>query len=201
MRHPFVIFWLCCVSSALGQITVDFKILPSTDQNVTIDPSTLSNYIKQSGSVIQFSGISQTVDTLLSAQQCPTGTFSSVTSTGAQTCQKCPAGTASPVLGASSIATCIPCSTGSFSLEQASVCTDCTVNTFSVTPAAPSQTYCMKCPQNTTSPVHSSAVEMCVCNPGFFLSDNVMNAYPYDAVPITMPLTGIVSINVPHVSC
>jgi hypothetical protein len=201
MQRQLILYLLYCASVAFGQITVDFKILPNAGQNVTIDPGTLANYVKQSGSVIQFSGISQTVDTFLSAQQCPTGTFSSVTSTGAQTCEKCPAGTASPTLGASSIAACLPCSTGSFSLEQASVCTDCTVNTFSVTPAAPSQTYCMKCPQNTTSPVHSSAVEMCVCNPGFFLSDNVMNAYPYDAVPITMPLTGIMSINVPHVSC
>jgi hypothetical protein len=201
MQRQLILCLLYCVATALGQITVDFKILPGPDQNVTIDPNTLANYVKQSGSVIQFSGMSQKVDTFLSAQQCPTGTFSAVTPTGAQTCEKCPAGTASPTLGASSIAACIPCSTGTFSLEQASVCTDCTVNTFSVTPAAPSREFCMRCPTNTTSPVRSSAIEMCVCDPGFFLSDNLMHAYPYDAVPITMPLTGIMSINVPHVSC
>jgi hypothetical protein len=202
MQKCLIFFLLFCAPLTEGdQVSVDFQILPNNGQNVTIDDKTLSNYNQQSGSVIQFSSFSQTVETQLSALQCPTGTYSSITPSGGQTCQKCPAGTASPLLGASNVASCAPCSTGSFSLEQASVCTDCTVNTFSVTPSAPSVSYCMKCPTNTTSPTHSSAVEMCVCNPGFFLSDNVMLAIPYDSVPISMPLTGIVNTNVPHVSC
>ena len=202
MQKCLILFLLFCAPFTQGdQVSVDFQILPNSGQNVTIDDKTLSNYIQQSGSVIQFSSFSQTVETQLSALQCPTGTYSSTTASGGQTCQKCPAGTASPYLGASNAASCAPCSTGSFSLEQASVCTDCTLNTFSVTPSAPSISYCMKCPSNTTSPVHSSAVEMCVCNPGFFVSDNVMLTLPYDAVPISMPLTGIVNTNVPHVSC
>jgi len=194
---------LLLTPTARGQVEVQFKIKnPNAGPNsTTIDSNALSDLIKKEGATIQFTGISQKVDTFLNAQECPKGTFSESTSDGSQICQKCPAGTASLNPGASSIAACIPCSAGSFSLEKAAECTDCAANTFSFIQAAPAPSYCLRCPRNTTSPVHSSSVQMCICDPGFFLSDNLMHAYPYDAAPITLSLAGIASINIPHVSC
>ena len=194
---------LLLVHRTHGQVSVQFEIKkpPGSQNTTTIDAQALSDHVQNAGATIQISGISQTVDIFLNAQECPTGTYSETSPDGSQVCQKCPAGTASASTGVSSIAACIPCSTGSFSLEKASQCTDCVANTFSFTQAAPAPSYCLRCPQNTTSPVHSGSVQMCICDPGFFLSDNLMNAYPYDAAPIILPLVGISSINVPHVSC
>ena len=190
-----------CIPSINCQVSVQFQILPQGKQNVTVDPNAFSEYIQQSGSAVPIASISQTVDTMLNALECPRGTFSITSPDGSQICQKCPAGTASAVTSASSIAACFPCSAGSFSLEQASTCTDCATNTFSPLQAAPSISSCLRCPKNTTSPNHSGSVEMCVCDPGLFLSDNLMSSYPYDATSIALSLVSILSINVPHVSC
>ena len=207
MRQHLLVLVFCIIAhTALGdQIQVDVNIIPSaSNPDGKVNTTTLTQIAASQGATGFVGVIQQTVDTQLQAEQCPTGTFSSINTVNGivtQTCTPCAAGTASSVRGASDSSTCIPCSTGSFSLTQASVCIDCAANTFSVTPAAPSPSSCLQCPPSTTSPSHSSAVEMCVCDAGYFISDNVLNTFPYNAIPITVPFIGASSINLAHVTC
>jgi hypothetical protein len=81
-------------------------------------------------------------------------------------------------------------------------------NTFSVVPLAPDVTVCQPCPLYTSSSAESDNVDQCVCNSGYFLSDNILsvsNGLTYDAVSQgianTLAFSSLVSIDVPHVAC
>ena len=181
------------------QILPDPTILPSP-----LDPSLLGSIATNQG-VTGYSGVvSQSVDTQLVAERCMPGTYSALQTTGqstSQVCVSCPAGTASSVSGASDPSACTACPTGTYALTGASVCSDCPANTFSVTPLAGSPSVCMACPQNTTSPVRSDSIDKCVCVNGFFDSKNLMDASPYDAVPLALPFTNVAPIDYAHVTC
>ena len=201
-RATFIMLLL--PSLAYAQIAVDVQI----SANGLGQPPTLDlNNLNQQG-VNGISGVVPgTVDTILVAEQCGQGTFSGIEAeTGSQVCIPCPAGTASPVFGASDPSTCHPCSTGAYAALQSSACTNCNANTFSVTPMASSVGSCLACPPHTTSNSVSDSVEDCVCNPGYFLSDNVIsiaNGLTYDYIPPgisdSLQFKSAVSIDVVHV--
>ena len=205
MLHRITSILMCIavslfVQSNAQQLVIQVNISSPNGANTTIDQGKLNSVASSQGAGAIIASVSQSVDTQLTAQQCQQGTYSQ-TVNSAQTCVNCAAGTASSAVGASDSSTCVPCTTGSFSLEKSATCTDCGVNTFSVTPAGPSPSVCLQCPPYTTSPTHSSSVDSCVCNAGFFQSDNVLKAFPYDYVPISIDFSGAFSINFPHVSC
>ena len=196
---------LALAANSHAQIAVQVQILPDpTKPPVSLDPSALSAIAANQG-IAGFSGVlSQTVDTQLVAEQCPPGTYSAlqtVNQVATQVCVSCPAGTASSVSGASDPSTCVACVTGAYALVGASACTDCPANTFSVTPQAPGPAACIACPRNTTSPARSDSVDKCVCNNGFFTSQNVLSALPYDAVPLSLPFVNAAPINYAHATC
>lgn len=199
-----VVILLLIPSPSNAQISVDVQIV-STGQNQP--PALDLNTLNQQG-VNGISGlVPGTVDTVLVAEQCGQGTYSGVdASTGSQVCVACPSGTSSAVVGASDPSTCLPCSTGAYAALQSSACTNCNANTFSVTPMASSVSACLTCPPHTTSNAVSNSVEDCVCNPGYFLSDNVIsiaNSLTYDYIPPgisdSLQFKSAVSIDVVHV--
>lgn len=194
--------FLMCATHAAAQIAVNVQILPDpTILPSPIDPTVLGSIAANQG-VTGFSGvISQTVDTQLVAELCTPGTYSAVVPGTGQVCLSCPAGTASPTSGASDPSACRSCPTGTYALTGASACTDCPVNTFSVTPMAATPAACLACPNNTTSPARSDSIDKCVCVNGFFNSQNLMDATPYDAIPLALPFGNVASINSAHVTC
>jgi hypothetical protein len=191
-----------------AQITVDVQILPDPN-NINSPPPVLNldTLVSNGGSqgLTGFQGVNAgTVDVQLYAQMCAPGTYSQLS--GA--CIPCPAGTASATNGASDPSTCIPCPTGAYASAGSSVCTDCRPNTFSVVPLAPDITVCQTCPIYTSSNAESDNVDQCVCNSGYFLSDNILsvsNGLTYDAVSQgianTLAFSSLVSIDVAHVTC
>jgi len=200
--HTTAIRLLLCsfITITTAQIQVDWSIQPTSGQTIG-DLSNLGQEAAAQGATGIVSVV-KTDETQLTAQQCQPGTYSQKTSaTAAQTCVPCPAGTASTAVGASDPSTCIPCTTGAWSYASSSVCTDCVADTFSVTVRATAPNACLQCPPDATSPTRSSNVDMCICDPGNFLSDNVMRAFPYDAVPVEMSLMGVTGIDIPHVTC
>jgi hypothetical protein len=54
---------------------------------------------------------------------------------------------------------------------------DCPANTFSPTYKAGSITQCLACPPDTTSTSGSNNVRSCVCNSGYFVSNNLVSAF------------------------
>ncbi len=185
-----------------AQVAVEIEINANGDQPPTLDLNTLN----QQG-VNGISGlVPGTVDTILVAEQCGQGTYSGIDETGSQVCVPCQAGTASAVSGASDPSTCIPCTTGAYAALQSSACSNCNANTFSVTPMAATAGACLTCPPHTTSNAVSDSVEDCVCNSGFFLSDNIIsvaNSLTYDYIPPgisdSLQFKSAVSIDVVHV--
>lgn len=127
---------------------------------------------------------------------CSKGTFSSPTG---GVCINCPVGTASPIEGASNDMTCSGCSAGTFAAEKSSTCTDCPANTFSPQYKASSITQCIACPPDTTSTSASDNVRSCVCNNGFFVSNNIISGF--DGIVTALGFDGATSINLPHVVC
>jgi hypothetical protein len=196
MRTIFLM--LCAATLTAAQIQVNWSILPPANQP-TIDLSNLGQAAAAQGATGIVS-VQKTVEEQLSATQCQRGTYSQKSGTS-QICVPCPAGTASAATGASDPSTCVPCPTGAYSSQGASACTDCVADTFSVTVRATNPGVCRQCPPDSTSPARSSNVDMCICDPGNFLSDNVMRAFPYDAVPVEMSLVGATGIDIPHVTC
>lgn len=196
---------LIALGPSAAQIAVQVQIMPDpTKPTVPLDPTALGNIAASQG-IAGFSGVlSQTVDTQLVAEKCPAGTYSAlqiINSVSTQVCVSCPAGTASAVSGASDPSTCVACVTGAYALPGASTCTDCPPNTFSVTPLAAGPTACIACPSNTTSPARSDSIDKCVCNNGFFSSQNLLDAVPYNAVPLRLSFTGVSAIDYAHVTC
>ena len=197
---------MLAASSINAQITVNVQILPS-DPSAPPPVLDLSTLVNSGGAQVLtgFPGVnSGTVDVQLYAQMCTPGTYSQQSGS----CIPCPAGTASSASGASDPSTCIPCPTGSYAAAGSSVCIDCVANTFSVIPLAPDITVCQACPPQTTSGVVSDNVDQCICNSGYFLSDNILsvsNGLTYDAVSQgvanTLAFISLVSIDVPHVTC
>ena len=174
-------------------------------------PSLSMDAINQAAAAQQIQGIQgvqpQTVETELTVEQCPTGTYSSAQQIGdivTQVCVHCPAGTASTTAGASDPSACVLCPTGSYAAMGASTCTKCPANTFSVTPQAADASTCIACPANTTSLAGADAVEKCICNPTFFPSYNILSAQNnlnYDTTATTLSFAGALPINFAHVSC
>lgn len=193
---------LLFIAHAAAQIAVNVQILPDpTILPSPIDPSVLGSIAANQG-VTGFSGvISQTIDTQLVAELCQPGTYSALVPGAGQTCVACPAGTASPASGASDPSACRACPIGAYALTGASACTDCPANTFSVTSRAGSRDVCLACPSNTTSPARSDSIDKCVCVNGFFQSQNLMAAIPYDAVPLALPFGNVLPVNRAHVTC
>ena len=185
---------LSCTPVA-GQLNIEVKIEGAA--GTTVDTQVLSDSLVSKGVTSGFSTITTNQDSqsVLVVLKCPTGTYSK----DGQACISCPAGTASPIEGASSPMTCSACSTGSFSATASSVCTDCAINTFSTTYMASNRTQCLVCPPHATSPTHSNQVEDCVCDSGYFMSDNILN--PFDSILETLGFEGALSINIPHVAC
>lgn len=168
----------------------------------TIDANTLSNAVSNQGLAGKFQGtITQSSDTVLVVDKCSVGTYSSYTGTTSQSsvCVNCTAGTASNVDGASTPMTCAACNAGSFSGSGSALCIDCPRNTFSTTYMATKLGDCLACPLHSTSPVHSDHVGACVCDDGYFQSDNVLTAF--DAVLASLAFVGMVSIDIPHLVC
>jgi hypothetical protein len=200
--HPMAILMLACSIATLttAQIQVDWSIIPPPNQN-TIDLSNLGQEAANQGATGIVS-VDKIEETQLTASMCQPGTYSKKTSaTAAQICVPCPAGTASATVGASDPSTCIPCLGGAWSNEQSSACTDCADDKFSVTVRATTPDVCMQCPPDSTSPARSSNVDMCICDNGNFLSDNIMKVLPYDTVSIDMSVVGVTAIDIPHVTC
>jgi hypothetical protein len=207
-RHHTLVFCIVSLlfpSKSLGQqIGLDVQIVNSDGSQISLDTDSLNTAASSQGAAGSFVNVDSSPETQLSALQCQQGTFSQkIISNGitTQTCVSCSAGTASAAVGASDASTCAPCTTGSFAIEKAATCTDCASNTFSITPAGPSPSVCLQCPPHTTSPTHSNSVDNCVCDAGYFQSDNVLKAFPYAAVPISLGFEGTIGINFPHVQC
>ena len=208
MQLNSLAFLLLTMCSVNAQITVNVQISPDPN-NLNAPPPVLDLNTLVSGGNQQgltgFQGVSSgTVDVQLVAQMCGPGTYSQLSGS----CLQCPAGTASAASGASDPSTCIPCPTGAYASAGSSVCVDCRPNTFSVVPLAPDITVCQACPVQSSSNAESDNVDQCVCNSGFFLSDNILsvsNGLTYDAVSQgianTLAFSSLVSIDVPHVTC
>ena len=186
-----------CTHTA-AQIAVEVEYVPPSGPIVQLDPSQFTG-------VNSFSGImSQSTETDLVAEKCTPGTYSAaliVDGINTQVCTPCPAGTASAVSGAFDASTCVPCVTGSYSLAGSSSCSDCPANTFSVSLQATGPGSCIPCPANTTATARSDSVDKCVCVNGYFPSTNLLDAYPYAAIPIVLSLVGASPINYAHVTC
>ena len=127
---------------------------------------------------------------------CPTGTFSSAER---DACVQCPSGTSSPVTGASNDMTCRACSAGTFSGVASSACANCPANSFSPVYKATDSTQCTACPSNTKSTAGSDNVRACVCDSGFFVSNNLVSSF--DGIVSTLGFEGAAAINLPHVVC
>ena len=78
-------------------------------------------------------------------------------------CIPCAAGTYKNINGS---ADCLDCGAGTYSLQAASGCESCPRNTFSGAIAASSLDSCESCPDFSTSPEESVALENCTCNAG-----------------------------------
>lgn len=188
---------LLCLSAMVHPSTQQLNIkveIEADNNNVTLADNTLSAELSQANLTQGY--IQSITQEELLVDICPTGTFSSP---GRGECIKCPAGTASPVEGASNDMTCAACNAGTFSGIAASTCTNCPVNTFSTLYKASTISQCIACPSNTASAVGSDNVRACVCNSGFFVSNNLISAF--DGVISALGFSGAVSINVPHVAC
>lgn len=196
---------MCSVNA---QITVNVQILPDPTKLDAPPPVLDLNTLVSDGSkqgLTGFQGVnSGTVDVQLYAQMCGPGTYSQPSGS----CLPCPPGTASAASGASDPSTCIPCPTGAYAAAGSSVCTDCMPNTFSVVPLAPDISVCQACPPQSSSNAESDNVDQCVCNSGYFLSDNILsvsNGLTYDdvsqGIANTLAFSSLVSIDVPHVTC
>ncbi|KAJ1466224.1 hypothetical protein T484DRAFT_1579450, partial [Baffinella frigidus] len=76
---------------------------------------------------------------------CPVGTYKDALGVGE--CILCDAGTANNNVGSTSPAACVQCGVNTWSSDSAAVCMDCT--------------------PNSVSPVRSTSIGDCLCNPGF----------------------------------
>lgn len=195
LRSVVSVLGLCLIliHQSTQQLNIKVEIKGDAD-NITLEDNTLSAELSQANLTQGYiQSISQAE---LMVNICPTGTYS-LPNTGE--CIDCPAGTASPVEGAANDMTCAACGAGTFAKAAASVCTNCPVHTFSTLYKASSKSQCIACPTNTTSAVGSGNVRACVCNSGFFVSNNLVSAF--DGVIDTLGFDGAISIDLPHVAC
>ena len=181
------------IHPSVQQLNIKVEIA-ADNNNVTLADNTLSAELSQANLTQGY--IQSITQEELLVDICPTGTFSSPTG-GA--CVNCPSGTASPVEGAANDMTCAACNAGTFAAAASSVCTNCPTNTFSPQYKAATISQCLACPSDTTSTVGSDSVRSCVCNSGFFVSNNLVSAF--DGITASLGFAGAVSINLPHVVC
>jgi hypothetical protein len=175
------------------QLNINVQIEPDS-ANMTLEGNSLSAELTRAN--ISQGYIQSVTQEELMVDICTKGTFSSPTG---GLCVDCPVGTASPVEGASNDMTCGGCSAGTFAAAASSACTDCPVNTFSTQYKASSAAQCITCPTDTTSSPGSDNVRSCVCNNGFFVSNNLVSGF--DGVVAALGFDGAASINLPHVVC
>ena len=140
--------------------------------------------------------ITQSIDEAILVDICTPGTYSYA---GASACTLCPGGTSSPIEGAQNAMTCHSCSAGTWAANGAPACINCGANTFSTTYMASNFTTCINCPPHSTSPAGSSQVQACVCDNGYFMSNNLLTAF--DGILTTLGFDSASGINVPHIVC
>ena len=187
----FIIFSF--IDPSFQQLNIDVQISSDTE-NITLADNTLSAELSQANLTQGY--IQSVTQQELIVDICSKGTYSAP---GGGACIDCPQGTASPVEGASNDMTCGGCSAGTFAASASSACTNCPVNTFSPTYKASSVTQCIACPPDTTSTTGSDNVRSCVCNSGFFVSNNIITGF--DGIVTALGFDGATSINVEHVVC
>jgi len=140
--------------------------------------------------------ITQSINEEILVDICTPGTYSYA---GASACTNCPSGTSSPIEGATNAMVCHSCSAGTWALGGSPTCTNCQANTFSTTFMASNYTTCVDCPPHSTSPPGSSQVQACVCDNGYFMSNNLLT--PFDSILTTLGFELASNINVPHIIC
>jgi hypothetical protein len=140
--------------------------------------------------------ITQSINEEILVDICTPGTYSYA---GASACTNCPSGTSSPIEGATNAMVCHSCSAGTWALGGSPTCTNCRANSFSTTFMASNYTTCVDCPPHSTSPSGSSQVQSCVCDNGYFMSNNLLS--PFDSILTTLGFELAGSINVPHIVC
>ena len=107
--------------------------------------------------------------------KCAAGKWSSMT--GATICTSCPSGKYAASPGNTEESSCLLCPPGTHSTttaaRSATSCSDCEAGKFG--PQAGWDAACYLCPVHTSSPVRSTSLESCQCNPGFSLDDTGMH--------------------------
>ena len=181
---------LAITARAQQQINFEVEIINADP----LSPNALSAELTQAN--LQQATITQSVDQVILVDICASGTFSTP---GASECTNCPAGTASPTPGADNAMACHACSAGTWANSGFANCTKCVPNTFSPTYKAENVTRCIHCPPHSTSPIASPQVQSCVCDDGYFQSDNLLP--PFDGILLNLGFQGAAAIDLPHVTC
>ena len=192
---PVIFFTTTLFHPSSQQLSINVQIEPDT-ANMTLEENSLSAELTRAN--ISQGYIQSITQEELVVDICTKGTFSSPTG---GLCVDCPAGTASPVEGASNDMTCSGCSAGSFASTASSACTNCPIDTFSPQYKASSVVQCIACPSDTTSSPGSDNVRSCVCNSGFFVSNNLVSGFDGVVAALGFDGAAAVSINLPHVVC
>ena len=187
-----IILAIFFVASAVAQQQVDVHV--DVIVNHTISGNQLSAELTQGG--LQQGTITQIIDEEILVDICTPGTYSYA---GASACTLCPQGTSSPITGATNAMVCHACSAGTWAGDGSPTCANCVANTFSTIYMASNYTQCTNCPPHSTSPSASSQVQACVCDNGYFMSNNLLTAF--DGILTTLGFEGASAINVPHIVC
>jgi hypothetical protein len=181
------------VDPSFQQLNINVQI-SSDSENTTLADNTLSAELSQANLTQGY--IQSITQEELIVDICSKGTYSAPVG---GVCIDCPLGTASPVEGASNDMTCSGCSAGTFAAAASSACTNCPANTFSPMYKASSIVQCIACPPDTTSTTGSDNVRSCVCDSGFFVSNNIISGF--DGIVTALGFGGATSINIEHVVC
>ena len=191
--HSSVALILLCLPLALAQQRISVNV-DIQRKNSTILTNQLSAELTHAH--LQQVTITQSIDEAILVDICTPGTYSYA---GASACTLCPGGTSSPTEGARNAMACHSCSAGTWANDGAPACINCVANTFSTTYMASNFTTCVNCPPHSTSPAGSSQVQACVCDNGYFMSNNLLTAF--DGILTTLGFDSAVSINIPHIVC
>ena len=186
------LLFLLFLAAAVAQEQINFQV--EIDNADPISPNSLSAELTEAN--LQQATITQTVDQVILIDICQAGTFSVV---GATSCTNCPAGTASNTLGADTAMACHACNAGTWANSGFANCSKCVTNHFSPTYKAEIVTRCLTCPPHSTSPIASPQVQSCVCDDGYFQSDNLLPVF--DGILVSLGFESAAAVNVPHVSC
>lgn len=186
------LFTLVFATLAAAQQQIDVQVV--IDNADPLLPEALSAELTQAN--LAQATITQTVDQVIVVDVCLPGTFST---TGSSACTSCVAGTASPTTGADNAMACHACSAGTWSNVGFANCSSCDANYFSPTYRAENVTRCIHCPPHSASPSASPQVQSCVCDDGYFQSNNLLPVF--DGILVSLGFAGAAAINIPHISC